>query len=299
MVQRKMRDPMDDIAQQARQGSVAAIIQTLNEQLADVGVRTRAMFANGVLQLLCEAALPEQLDQALLVAQIKQILEEIAPRNIRRVKINSRIVREQQLLWLEEIMRDPDDQLLWTEEIVLAKPNIFKQLLDIDRRKYQQTAFRKTATLPKVPSRYPREKNPYWRGIYSGIGLSILLLLVGWLFYERLNPTLNARTPNQPLKSTTNSSLTPPASTSSNPVSSSSPDPFAQAVRLAEQASGAGRTIQTPAQWLDVAAQWERASDLMGKVKADDPRYKTAQNRMKLYRQNSEAAQKQASQRRF
>src|SRR3712207_5753258 len=125
-----MHDPMDDIARQARQGSVAAIIQTLNERLADAGVRTRAVFADGVLQLLCEAALPEQLEQSVTVAQIKQILEEISPNNIRRVKINSRIVREQQLLWLEEIMRDPDNQLLWSEEIVLAKPNFFKQLLD-------------------------------------------------------------------------------------------------------------------------------------------------------------------------
>jgi hypothetical protein len=58
MVLKNMRDPMDDIAQQARQGSVAAIIQTLNEQLVDVGIRTRAVLADGILQLLCEAAIP-------------------------------------------------------------------------------------------------------------------------------------------------------------------------------------------------------------------------------------------------
>src|ERR671932_2720775 len=86
MVLKNMRDPVDDIARQARQGSVAAIIQTLNEQLADVGVRTRAVFAAGVLQLLCEAATKEQLEQSVLIAQIRQILEDIAPRNIRRVK---------------------------------------------------------------------------------------------------------------------------------------------------------------------------------------------------------------------
>ncbi|MCA1992595.1 MAG: hypothetical protein LDL41_11270, partial [Coleofasciculus sp. S288] len=81
-----MRDPVDDIAQQARQGSVAAIIQTLNERLTGLGVRTRAVLADGVLQLLCEAAREDQLKQSILVEKIQQILEGIAPRNIRRVK---------------------------------------------------------------------------------------------------------------------------------------------------------------------------------------------------------------------
>ncbi|HEY9656945.1 MAG TPA: hypothetical protein V6C65_00670, partial [Allocoleopsis sp.] len=61
---------MDDIARQARQGSVSAIIQILNEKLADSGVRTRAMFAQGVLQLLCEAQRPDQLEQPTLVSQV-------------------------------------------------------------------------------------------------------------------------------------------------------------------------------------------------------------------------------------
>jgi hypothetical protein len=67
---------------------------------------------------------------------------------------------------------------------------------------------------------------------------------------------------------------------------------------LAEQASVAGRTVQTPAQWLDVAAKWERASDFMSVVKPDDGRYKTAQDRMILYRKNSEVAQQKAKQKR-
>lgn len=294
MVLRKMRDPMDDIAQQARQGSVAAIIQTLNERLADAGVRTRAVFVDGVLQLLCEAALPEQLEQSVTVAQIKQILEEISPNNIRRVKINSRIVREQQLLWLEEIMRDPDNQLLWSEEIVLAKPNFFKQLLD--RPKTYHTVHRKKTTLPKTSSRYLKEKNPYWRGIYSGVGLSIFLLVVGWFLHEWLAPKIKVGTSSSSFNATTNSA--PTSGASPTLASSPTPDPFAQAVRVAEQASVAGKTVQTSAQWLDLAAKWEQASDLMKAVKPDDPRYKTARNRVKLYRQNSEAAQKQAAQRR-
>lgn len=46
-----MVDRINDIAWQAHQGSVAAIIQLLNENLAHLGVRTRAVFSNGVLQL--------------------------------------------------------------------------------------------------------------------------------------------------------------------------------------------------------------------------------------------------------
>src|ERR687885_2753278 len=175
MAQRKMYDPMDDIARQAHEGRVAAIIQTLNEQLADAGVRTRAVFEDGVLQLLCEAASKEQLEQSVLVPQVRRILEDLAPRNIRRVKINSRIVREQQLLWLEEITRDPENQLLWSEVIILAKPNIFKRLAT--GWKNQQTAPKKQLAFPEISSGNIRKKNPYRRGIISGISLSLLLLL--------------------------------------------------------------------------------------------------------------------------
>ena len=110
-------DSIDDIFRQARQGSVAAIIQILNEKLADSGVRTRAVLDHGVLQLLCEALSPEQLEQTPLVERIRQILQSISPRNIHRINVNSRLVREQQLMWLQEVQRDPDGQLLWSQEI--------------------------------------------------------------------------------------------------------------------------------------------------------------------------------------
>ena len=125
-----MTSAVNDIVKQANQGSVAAIIQVLNEKLADSGVRTRAIFADNVLQILCEAATAEQLEPSELIGQIRHTLEAIAPRNIRRVNINSRIVREQQLLWLDEISRDPESQLLWSQEITLNKPNIFRHLLN-------------------------------------------------------------------------------------------------------------------------------------------------------------------------
>lgn len=290
-----MPDPMDDIAKQARQGSVAAIIQTLNEKLAEAGVRTRAVFADGSLQLLCEAATAQQLEQSQLVAKIRQILEEIGPRNIRRVKINSRIVREQQLLWLEEIMRDPENHLLWSEEIILAKPNLFKRLAQSFKDK--QATPRKQPAFPEVSSSLNiRKKNSYNRGIISGVSLSLLLLLLGWFLYHWLSPKLNLQWGNQSQNST-GESASKPASTQKS--GSTAVDPFVQAVRLAEQASISSQGVKTSAQWLDVAAKWERAADLMSEVKPDDNRYKTAQGRTILYRQNSEVAQKQAKQKRL
>ena len=50
-----MVDRIHYIVLQAHQGSVAAIIQLLNDNLAHLGIITRGVFSNGVLQLLCEA----------------------------------------------------------------------------------------------------------------------------------------------------------------------------------------------------------------------------------------------------
>lgn len=288
MAQRKMPDPVDDIARQARQGSVAAIIQTLNEQLAEAGVRTRAVFADGALQLLCEAPRIEQLEKSKLVAKVRQILEGIGPRNIRRVKINSRIVREQQLLWLEEIVRDPENQLLWSEEIILVKPNPFKRI--VENFQYQQTLHKKQPAFPEVSSSLGRKKNPYRRGILSGFSLSLILLLLGGILYAWLSPKQNGKIATQ----AQNTPISSKPRNNSKSSSGTTTDSFTQAVRLAEQASVASQNVKTAAQWLDVAAKWEQAADLMGAVQADDNRYKTARGRMLLYRKNSEAAQKQA-----
>ena len=71
---------INDVFGQAQDGSVAAIIQILNERLADNGIRTRAVFADNVLQLLCEASTDEQLEKNTVVEKIRMILETIAPR---------------------------------------------------------------------------------------------------------------------------------------------------------------------------------------------------------------------------
>lgn len=305
-----MVDSIDDISKQARQGSVAAIIQIMNDKLASSGVRTRAMFENGVLQLLCEAATPEQLEQSVLVDRIRQILESISPRNIRRVNINSRIVREQQLLWLEEIHREPEN-LLWSEEITLRRPNLIKQLSeDMKLRRIEQ----ERANLPKPTSaRQMREQRQFWRGIVGGTSLSLFLLLVGGVVYVWLGN--KSETTEADTASTAPSPATSPGNPPANPSANNSPavsnatspapttasatsDPFAEAVRLAEQASFIGKTAESPAQWLDLAAKWQQASDLMGKVEPGDERYEIAQDRTVVYRRYSESALQQAEKRR-
>jgi hypothetical protein len=290
-----MVDPIDDIARQARQGSVSAIIQILNEKLADSGVRTRAMFDQGVLQLLCEAATPAQLEQPVLVTQVQQILESLQPRNVRRVNINSRIVREQQLLWLEEIKRDPQHQLLWSEEITLAQPGFFKQL---SQNRNSAKPDLKTSFSQASP-RVRREKRVFWRGLVGGASLSLFLLLLGWALYTWLSPKLASQSsPAGPASDTAANSAASNSSANSQPAASpaspASTDPFAEAVRLAEDTVSAGQRAQTAAEWLDIASRWQRASDLMGQIAAEDPRYPTAQDRVQLYQQNSEAALEQA-----
>lgn len=286
-----MHDSMDDIAKQAHQGSVAAIIQMLNQQLADDRVRTRAVFADGVLHLLCEAPVVEPLERSVLVNQIQKILDDIAPRNIRRVNIHSRIVQEQQLLWLEEISRNPD-HLLWTQEIVLSQSNPLQQW--IKALKSPQAKPKKTTQLPQVSSRKVKQNPRVQRRFVGGISVLVLLLVAGWLVYDRLIPS--------PYASTTSQEPTPPPTpvspSATAPSTTATPtDPFTEAVRLAIEADAEGKTANTAAQWLDIAARWEKASTLMSSVNPDHPRYEIAQDRVVLYRKNSQLAQQQAQQR--
>jgi hypothetical protein len=283
-----MVDPRNDVTKQARAGSITAIIQLLNEDLAAIGVRARAVRDADLLQLLCEAETVEQLEQSSLVERIRQILEFIGPRDIRRVKINSRLVREQQLLWLQEINRDPENQLLWVEEIKLARRNSLSGVL-ADLREHQ-TGWMKQP-LPKAsPSPIVRHRRQLRRGMMAGVIMSLSLLLVGWGFYQWFGPKQADSTP------VSANALIDASLQASQPNAEG--DPFAAAVRIAEQASAEGRTAQTPVQWLEIATHWQKASDLMAQVSSDDQRYQTAQNRRLLYRKYSEAAMQEVERRR-
>lgn len=279
-----MVDPIDDIERQARQGSVSAIIQVLNERLADAGVRTRAVLDHGVLQLLCEAETLEQLEQQSLVEDVRNVLERLSPNGIRRVNINSRIVREQQLLWLEDIQRDPKKQLLWSQEITLPQPNPLQRMVE-DWRYNRMLDIAKPAAQSPTEA---RAKKQFWRGILiGGLSLGVLALLVGWALADWLGISLPR--PMEQVVAPASPEESPPS-----PAPAPTPDPFAQAVRLAEAAVRDGQTAQTSADWLDLASRWQRASDLMAQVPATDSRYTTAQNRVALYRENSKTALQQA-----
>ncbi len=177
-------NPANDIRKQAHQGSVTAIIQVLNQDLADLGVRTRAVFDGGVLQLLCEADTPSQLSPDTLPDRVKVILESLAPRGVRRVNVNSRIVREQQLLWLDEINRDPD-KLLWSKEVTLARPNFVKTFLE----DLQESFTPSPEAIGGLSPRQAREKRQFWRGILGGVGATIVLLGGGLVIYQLLQAT--------------------------------------------------------------------------------------------------------------
>ncbi|MEG4488244.1 hypothetical protein [Microcoleus sp. D2_18a_B4] len=285
-----MANPIDDIARQAREGSVASIIQILNDELAQVGVRARAVFADGVLQLLCEAATPQLLEESSLVDRVREILERISPHNIRRVNINSRLVREHQLLWLEEISRDPENQLLWSQEIKLRKPNLFKRLALSNHHERQALAGKRALPRMAIP-RSMQQPRQFQRGIVGGISLSVLLLAAA----AAIHKGLNSQVPNS-TQATTQAVATSPSSEAKPAlkISKETVDSFAQAVRVAEQAATEGKTAQSRQDWLVVAAKWQQASDLMAAVPSKHPRYTTAQNRTALYRENSDKAQQEA-----
>ncbi|BAY27026.1 hypothetical protein NIES2100_68470 [Calothrix sp. NIES-2100] len=309
----KMRDRINDIAWQAHQGSVAAIIQILNEKLVASGVRTRAIFSDGVLQLLCEAPTVEQLEQYAIVQKIRQILESIAPRNIRRVNINSRIVREQQLLWLTEIYRDRDNQLLWSEEITLPQPNIIQQAIkDFQDLKQSKTELAQIS-LPKPNSlrgvvfrrknriksknRF-QSKNIPSRSLATDLlkvsSLCLPLLLLVWGAYSWLEnkqeTSISAETSQPSSVKMQGANVT----TTKN-ISQAAKDPFAAAVRIANQASTLGKTATTSQQRLDLASKWQEASDLMSQVSPNHSRYQEAQTRIQLYKKYAAASQSLAN----
>ncbi|MGF1512752.1 MAG: hypothetical protein ACFB5Z_03520 [Elainellaceae cyanobacterium] len=316
----------NNILMQAEQGSVAAIIQVLNQQLSTSGVRVRAVLVKGVLQLLCEAGDAARLERQQLVQHIRQILESLHPRHIRRVRINSRIVNEQQLLWLDEVNRDADSQLLWSEDIVLSWRNPVTQIV----KRWRDQA-KESDILPLSAIRQQRERRQFWRGLWGGALLGVGTLVAGGLLYSWLQSetpggisisrltgiqlgTQPQTTDNQPSASERSDSdslvlnsiagakgdRSGAPSAQSAPQSALSPtppqpaDPFAEAVRIAERAAVAGQTASTQAEWLELAAAWQQASNFMGQVASGDGRYATAQDRYQLYQQYEAAARSQA-----
>ncbi len=281
-------DPSDDIFNQAASGSVAAIVQVLNQRLADRGVRTRAMVDAGWLQLLCESVQRSALDRDTLIDQVRDILEDIDPAKIRRVQINSRLAREQQLLWLDDIRRQPK-QLLWSEPIRLRRSNPFRRLWKSHGQRRQRRVMPIARSRPSVPSRRSS-------GFGGGIAIGLAIALLAGLAYRQWSvmdfgatddSPVNVPEAADPSTVSINEAPTDPA-----PIA----DPFAAAVTLATQAAIDGQTATSASEWLDLSARWQRAAELMDQLPEDDPRFNTASERAALYRQNSAIAQQRAAQ---
>ena len=306
-------NPANDIRKQAHQGSVAAIIQVLNQELSDLGVRTRAVYDGGLLQLLCEADTPAQLNQEALPDRIKEILELLAPRGVRRVNINSRIVREQQLLWLDEVNREPE-KLLWYKEVNLVRPNFLKTMME----DIQNSMSNRSDQIGGPSARQQREKKQFWRGILGGIGATTALLLVGWGVFSLMNkpsettstPSNLAKTPEaKPPEAKIPEAKPPEAKTpEAKPPEAKIPEAkipeakipeakppdssegFSTAVRLAEESAALGSRAQLPSDWQTIADKWGKASELMAQVPPSDKNYTIAQDRTTRYKNNQEAA---------
>ncbi|MEB3342717.1 hypothetical protein [Okeania sp.] len=275
-----MNNQTNDIFIQAHHGSVAAIILILNENLATLDVRIRAIFSDGVLQVLCEAPQVQQLEKSYLVEEVKQILETISPRNIQKVKINSRIVQEQQLLWLEDITRDPESQLLWSQQITLTKPNIFQQIANNFQRN-KPKATKKTLS-KNIYSR--KTQNPNKFDVIGIFFMSMLMLTLGiqinrWFNFSGIDKiTASENQVNQNLED----------------IEAKSKEAFNEAVRLAEKAVANGKTAESQEEWMAIAKTWEQAAELMTSVSPSYSRYDVAVNRAELYHRNSDTTRKKA-----
>ncbi len=285
-----MKNQTNDIFMQARRGSVAAIIQILNEQLATLDVRIRAIFSDGVLQVLCEAPQVQQLEKSNIVEEVKQTLEEISPRNIQQVKINSRIVQEQKLLWLEDITKDPENQLLWSQEITLTRPNIFKQIANnwqTNKPKTTKILLSKTVYSTGMP-----KQNQFQPDVISIFFLSLLMLTLGILVNRQFN--LSGIDRITVSENTVSQSPSPTNKKSTEDTEAKSKAAFTQAVRLAQKAVADGKIAQSQEEWVAIAKTWQQAAELMASVSPSYSRYDVAVNRAELYQKNSEIAKKEA-----
>ncbi|MGD1809752.1 hypothetical protein ACP6PL_30605 [Dapis sp. BLCC M126] len=288
-----MTNQTNDIFAQARRGSVAAIIQVLNEQLATLDVRIRAIFSDGVLQVLCEAPQLQQLEKSNIVEEVKQTLEEISPRNIQQVKINSRIIQEQKLLWLEDITKDQENQLLWSQEITLTRPNIFKQIAN-----NWQTNKPKTTKIPLSKTVYSTgmpKQNQFQPDVIGIFFLSLLMLTLGIQVNRWFN--LSGIDKITASENTVSQSPSPTNKKSAENTEAKSKAAFTQAVRLAQKAVADGKVAQSQEEWLAIAKTWQQAAELMASVAPSYLQYDVAVNRAKLYQKNSEIAKKEAEKR--
>lgn len=288
----------NNLIQLAHQGSVKAIMEVLNKQLQDTGVSTRvALGANGVLEILCEAGHPENLDKRVIVSRIQRSLDQLSPRPFRQVHIQSCLTNDVQSLWVSTLSFDARRKLLWSEKIQIRHLSWLKRTLRAwgiklpkSKRKKRAAKLGFTATAPSSGSRSEPNKSeqkapsfhlsPKSKLVAGAIAAGVC----GWLSHDWWQLKTQVQGEQHHSNGTT---MTQTTTVNSSELSF---EPFNQAVRLAIQASNGGQSATTYGEWVDLANRWQQASELMKLVAPSHPRYAEAQERVLSYRQNSELA---------
>lgn len=121
----------------------------------------------------------------------------------------------------------------------------------------------------------------FWQLLIGGIALTAVLIYISWRMYKEI-----AIEPPEP----------PPPSAASTFKAETSygQDPFKEAIRIAQASVEAGKVAQTQTEWIAIAQQWQQAADLMTVVSPEDENYEMAQERITVYRNNSQYARQQA-----
>jgi polysaccharide biosynthesis transport protein len=123
--------------------------------------------------------------------------------------------------------------------------------------------------------------------LLGGLSITVLLGLLSWMVYQRLITIPNEA---QPRSTAPNSSFV----TTSLTTATTTSDPFTAAVQLASLAAIATEKAHDKVDWQLVASQWQQAADLMATVPTAHDQYAIAQDRVSLYRSNSQYARQQA-----
>lgn len=278
---------MENLTHLAQQGSVKAIMQILNRQLRDAGVNTRvALGVNGTLEILCEAGHPENLDKQVIVRRIQQSLDYLAPQPFEQVHIQSCLTNDVQSLWVASLSCDDRRKLLWSEHIQIRRIPWLQRTLrgwGIDLPRVKARLVRRSSASQRMGGQRGVSPGGY-RGGLLFVG-AIAMGALGWFIHDWASLKSQLRQGQQPFSRSEDRAIAP---------SGVGMDPFAQAVRLANQAAVGGQTARSYREWIDLANRWQQAADLMMLVPVDHPRFTEAQERILSYRQNSKVALEKA-----
>lgn len=165
-------------------------------------------------------------------------------------------------------------------------------------------------TSKSVPFTNPKRFEPTATAsphLWGAVLLAVIPILIGgWTVSTFLNgsepnPAPAESTDSQPIATAANLSATGSSDVpvadepleAANLLPEDVPNPFHAAVNHANTAVEALATAETPAEWEQIAADWEQAVMLMSAVPADHPDYATAQAKVVEYREYLDYAQQQ------